>query len=324
MNEHRLFGPNLQRSCILIAAFYERGLARGDWTTQAGAVDTLGVSPAELSLALKMDELPATVIDLFKAPAEITPYSVRVIRDVIARDGLETVLQRIGQHVADGSKLSMRAVLATVKGQVSASKRALRRYHNIEKKILEETEDSPRNIADRYHLGVTKGHWTSYSGCARALNISRKKIRDATHISALWLSLPNLFHEAELTFAVGRKLLALDKDCGRQVLLQRARIIHSRMRGIETTSETILREFNDENVRPSDLSCVRIRRGRGTKRLIIECDHPDFLFQYRRELEFAIRSALKKITVSSEQIEFNRLLSNHSYFKTAFPRFSVT
>lgn len=324
MTRNGVLGPLRKCNCILIAHFYEKGLARGDWTTQAGALSALGVSPAELSLALKLDALPAGVIELFESPAEITPYSVRVIRDVVARDGLETVLQRIGQHVADGSKLSMRAVLATVKGQVSASKRALRRSPAIEKGILKEAEDSPRNIADRYHIGVTKGHWTSYSGCARALNISRKKIRDAMHISALWLSLPRLFHEAELSFAVGRKLLALDKDWGRQVLLQRAQSIYLQMKGMGTTAETVLREFNNENVRPSDLSHVRIRRGRGTKRLIIECDHADFLFQYRRELEFAIRSALKKITVTSEHIEINRLLSNHPCFKTAAPRFSAT
>lgn len=324
MTHNGLLRSFKKRSCCTIEFLYENGLAEGKWTTQADALNALGVSQAELSLALKLAELPDGLIELFEKPAEITPYSVRVMREVIARDGLEIVDQRIGRHVAAGNKFPTRAVLAMVKGQVSASKQALRWSRESVNRIPKSTLDLPRNISDRYHLGVAKGEWTSYSGCSRALNISRKNIRDAVYIKALRDSLPVLFAETELTFAVGRKLLALDKDWGRQVLLQRAQSIYLKMKGMGTTAETVLREFNNENVRPSDLSRVRIRRGRGTKRLIIECDHADFLFQYRRELEFAIRSALKKITVTSERIEINRLLSNHPCFKTAAPRFSAT
>ncbi|WP_158515234.1 hypothetical protein [Paraburkholderia phytofirmans] len=324
MTHNGLLRSFKKRSCYTIEFLYENGLAEGKWTTQADALNALGVSQAELSLALKLAELPDGLIELFEKPAEITPYSVRVMREVIARDGLEIVGQRIGEHVAAGNKFPTRAVLAMVKGQVFASKQSLRWSRESENRILKSTLDLPRNISHRYHLGVAKGEWTSYSGCSRALNISRKNIRDAVYIKALWHSLPVLFAETELTFAVGRKLLALDKDWGRQVLLQRAQSIYLKMKGMGATAETVLREFNNENVRPSDLSRVRIRRGRGTKRLIIECNHADFLFQYRRELEFAIRSALKKITVTSEGIEINRLLSNHLCFKTAAPRFSAT
>lgn len=68
------------------------------------------------------------------------------------------------------------------------------------------------------------------------------------------------------------------------------------------TAETVLREFNCENVRPSDRFRVCIRKGRGAKRLIIECNHAEFLFRYRRELELAIGSVVKKLTVSPEYI----------------------
>ncbi|SED04835.1 hypothetical protein SAMN02787142_2440 [Burkholderia sp. WP9] len=315
MTHNGLLRPVKKRSCYLIAFLYEKGLAEGNWTTQAGALNALGVSRAELSLALKLDVLPDGLMELFERPAEITPYSVRVIREVIARDGLEIVGQRIGQHVAAGSKFSGRAVLAMVKGQVSASKRALPWPRESENRILKRTLDLPRTISDRYHLGVTRGEWTSYSGCSRALNISRKNIRDAVYIKALRDSLPALFSETELTFAVGRKLLALDKEWGREALLQRARGVRSEVKG--ATAETVLREFNGENVQPSDFSRVRIRKGRGTKRLIIECDHAEFLFRYRRELEIAIRSVVKKLTVSPGAIELARFLHNHPGFKKA-------
>ncbi|MFM0629618.1 hypothetical protein [Paraburkholderia xenovorans] len=271
-------------------------------------------------MALKLDALPAGLIELFESPAGITPYSVRVIREVIARDGLETVRQRIGQHVAAGSKLPTRAVLATIKGHVSASKRALGWSGKPGNGILKRTLDSPRNVAERYHLGATKGEWTSYSGCARALKISRKSIRDAVYIKALLDSLPVLFSNTELTFAVGRKLLALDKEWGREVLLQRARSLSSRVKG--ATAETVLREFNGENVQPSDFSRVRIRKGRGTKRLIIECHHAEFLFRYHRDLELAIRSVVKKLTVSPEYLEFARSLRKLPEFMEAFARIS--
>ncbi|MFM0414786.1 hypothetical protein [Paraburkholderia aromaticivorans] len=324
MTDNGLLRSVKKRSCYVIEFLYEKGLVEGKWTTQADASGALGISQAELSLALKLGVLPDGLIELFEKPSEITPYSVRVMREVLARDGFEIVGQRIGQHVAAGNKFPRRGVLAMVKGQVFAPKQALRWSRESENRILKKTLDLPGNLSDRYHLGVAKGEWTSYSGCSRALNISRKNIRDAVNIKALRDSLPVLFAETELTFAVGRKLIALDKDWGRQVLLQRARSIYLKMKEIGTTAETVLREFNNENVRPSDLSRVRIRRGRGTKRLIIECDHADFLFQYRRELESAIRSALKKITVTSEEIEIDRLLSNHPCFKIAASRASAT
>jgi hypothetical protein len=305
-----------KRDCFIIAHYYKDGLIKGKWTTQKGALAALGVSQAELSLALNVAALPAGVIGLFESPTGVTPYSVRVIREVIARDGLQTVLQRIGEHVAAGRKLSARAVLATIKGQGSVSRRALRCFGNPENKVLKKTLDSPRNISDRYHVGVTRGEWTSYSGCARALDISRKNIRDAVHIMALWGSLPVRISEAELTFTVGRKLLALDKELGRQVLFQRVRSLSPGVR--EATAETVLRELNGQNVHPSDLSRIRIRKGRGTRRLIIECSDAGALFGYRRDLERAMRSVMKKVSVSPEYIEVERLISNDPSFKAVF------
>ena len=76
------------------------------------------------------------------------------------------------------------------------------------------------------------------------------------------------------------------------------------------TAETVLQEFNGENVRPSG-----IRKGRGAKRLIIECNHAESLFGFRRELEIAIRSVVKKLTVSLEYLEVARLMCNHPGFK---------
>ncbi len=90
------------------------------------------------------------------------------------------------------------------------------------------------------------------------------------------------------------------------------------------TAETVLREFNGENVRPSDFSRVRIRKGRGTKRLIIESDHAGLLFRYHRELELAIRSVVKKLTTSAEYIETARWLGNLPEFKEVFAQFART
>jgi hypothetical protein len=75
---------------------------------------------------------------------------------------------------------------------------------------------------------------------------------------------------------VGRKLLALEKDLGSKELLARASYIRYTAR--EHTADHLLRKLKGENVRPGDFSRLRIRKGRGTKRLIIECDHAEFLF----------------------------------------------
>jgi len=289
-----------RRNCFIISSCYEDGVAKGKWTTQKGALDALGVSKAELSLALKLHALPPGIIDLFESPTELTPYSVRVIRDVIARDGLQTVAQRIGQQLGAGRKLPARAVLAVIKGRVSAPRRALGRPRNAENKVLKKTPDSPRNISSRYHGGVSRGEWTNYSACARALDIPRKNVRDAVYIKALCDNLPVRFSDAQLTFAVGRKLLALDKEFGRQALLNCVISLNLGMEGV--TAGTVLRELNGENVQRTDLSRIRIRKGRGPTRLIIECNNASLIFGYRRELERAMRKVLKKVSVSPEPI----------------------
>lgn len=73
---------------------------------------------------------------------------------------------------------------------------------------------------------------TSYSACARALDIPRKNIRDAVYIKALCDSLPVRFSEGQLTSAVGRRLLALDKESGRQALLKRVIGLNLEVEGV--------------------------------------------------------------------------------------------
>ncbi len=81
---------------------------------------------------------------------------------------------------------------------------------------------------------------------------------------------------------MGRKLLALEKDLGSKELLARASYIRSTAH--EHTADHLLRKLKGENVRPGEFSRLRIRKGRGTKRLIIECEHAGFLFRYRRQM----------------------------------------
>ncbi|MEC5409958.1 hypothetical protein VOM14_30985 [Paraburkholderia sp. MPAMCS5] len=307
-----------KRKCVLTAFLYRDGLAEGKWATQKGAVDALGISQAELSLALKLDALPAELVGLFESPGEITPYSVRVIREVIARDGLDVVVQRIAQHVSAGSKLSTRAALATIKGQAFAAKRALSGRGTSETAVPKGSSDSPKDLSDRYHRGVIQGKWANYSGCARALDLSRKNIRDAVCITALMDSLPYFRGMGGVTFVVGRKFLAFEKAWGRQALQQRARHLSFVMKG--ASIENILWAFNGENVQPSDLARIRIRKGRGARQLIIDCNHADFLFRYRREFELAICSVLQRLTLSGETIAMFRWARDTPKFKAAFAK----
>jgi hypothetical protein len=107
-----------------------------------------------------------------------------------------------------------------------------------------------------------------------------------------------------------------------QALLQRARGLGLKMKG--ASADTVLRQFSGENVRPADLSRIRIMKGRGTKRLIIEWDHAGILFRYRRELKRAILKVLKTFTVSPEDIEFKRSNRNWPDFQAAFSRITVS
>jgi ParB-like chromosome segregation protein Spo0J len=290
----------------VVAFQYKQGLARGEWTTQAGASRALGVSQAELSMALRLDSLPAGLIEMFEHPGDISSHTVRVIRDVIARDGLETVQLRIQRHAAANIKLPVKAVLAVVKGRLSVARKALPSSGIDNKKIITGSQDLPRYISDRYHLGIVNGEWRSYSGCSRALRISRRSISNAVSLWQLPDSVRLLFKEAELTFAVGRKLLALEKELGSKELLARASYIRSTAH--EHTAEHLLRELKGENVRPGEFSRLRIRKGRGTNRLIIEAEHAGFLFPYRREMAAALNQVVKKLTVSPEADEMRRTL----------------
>ncbi|TCG03483.1 hypothetical protein BZM27_48135 [Paraburkholderia steynii] len=302
MSSKRALRAIYQRSCLLVVVQYEWGLARGEWTTQAGASRALGISQAELSTALQFDSLPAELTDMFAEPAEISCHTVRVIRGVIARDGLETVRLRIRQHVAAGSKLPTKAVLALVKGRLSDARKAL----PPSGKIITRSPDLPRYISDRFHLGIVNGEWTGYTSCSRALRISRRNISEAVSIGQLPDSVRSLFKETELTFAVGRKLLALEIDLGSKELLARASYIRSSAH--EHTANHLLRELKGENVSPGEFSRLRIRKGRGSKRLIIDCDHAEFLFRYRREMEAALNQVVRKLTVSPEADEITRTI----------------
>jgi hypothetical protein len=303
------------RNCSLIAYLYKDGLARCEWTTQKGALETLGISAAELSLALRLDALPAEIVDLFESRGSITPHAVRVISETLAKDGLEAVTQRAKPHLAAGSKFSTRVALATLKGNLVASTRALRGKKTAQNAVPNGAPTSPRNLSDRYHIGVLGGRWASYSGCARELNISRKIIRDAVCIEALMLKMPYASGLTEVSFTSGRKFLALEKQWGREKLAHRLTLLTPHMQG--ASSDHLIRALVGANVQPADLTRIRITKGRGRKRLVIECDHASFLYTYRREFEQAMQQVLKRLTQSPEGDEMFRMVLASQQFENA-------
>lgn len=278
----------------LIAHLYNGGLARGDWKTQKGALATLGISAAELSLALRCKSLPAEILDLFASPGGMTPYAVRVIIETIARDGLEAVTQRARPHLAAGNKFSERVALATLKGNTAASTRALNGKKTAEKLVPKGVPESPRNLSDRYHIGVLEGRWNTFSGCARQLDISRKMVGDAVKIEALMLAMPFAAGLDHVSFTSGRKFLALEKRLGRNELAKRLTVLVPNMRG--ASSEHLIRALAGANLQPAGLGRIRITKGRGRKRLVIECDHATLLYKYRREFEQAMQQVLQRLT----------------------------
>ena len=295
-----------RRSCWILAQQYQQGLDDGRWTTQLGALSALGVSQGDLSLALQLRELPGEIFDLFDDRIGITSHTVRVIRQAILHDGLDTVLKRVQRSGACGSKHSSKAVLSIVKGKVSESIEALRWSGQDQGKIVARALDLPKNISDRYHLGVKNGEWNTFSSCARALNLSRRNISDAVAIRQLPDSIRHLFCENELTFAVGRKLLVLKDELGVEEMIARARCIEPMFKVGGRTAANILSELNEENIRPSNFTRVRIKKGRGPSRLLIECKDPELLLRYGREMELAIKKVLQKRITSAENIEFIR------------------
>jgi hypothetical protein len=179
-------------------------------------------------------------------------------------------------------------VLSIVKGQALESKKMLRWSGQDPEKIVSRALDLPKNVSDRYHLGVTQGEWNSFSACAKALSISRRNVSDAVAIRELPDSIRHLFREKEFTFSVGRKLLALKRELGLDELLSRARYKDSMYDVGGRTAENILSELKDENIRPaSSFRRIRIKKGRGPNRLVIECKDPKLLLRYRREIEQA-------------------------------------
>jgi len=110
-----------------------------------------------------------------------------------------------------------------------------------------------------------------------------------------------------LTFSVGRKLLALKRELGLDELLLRARYKDSMYDVGGRTADNILSELNEENIRPaSSFRRIRIKKGRGPNRLVIECKDPRLLLRYRREIELAISKVLKKRVRDVEFVTFMR------------------
>ncbi|WP_277187179.1 hypothetical protein [Caballeronia sp. BR00000012568055] len=300
-----------RRSCWRLVQLYHQGLAEGKWTTQLGALNALGVSQGDLSMAMQLHQLPEKILDLFEDHVDISSHTVRIIRHTIRRDGLNTVLGRIDRSGASGAKHSKRTVLSIVKGQALESKKMLRWSGEDPAKIMSRTLVLPKNISDRYHLGVTQGEWNSFSACAQALGISRRNISDAVAIRELPDSIRHLFRERDLTFSVGRKLLTLKRELGLDELLLRARYKDSMYDVGGRTADNILSEINEENIRPlSAFRRIQIKKGRGPNRLVIECKDPKLLLRYRREIEMAISKVLKKRVTDEEFVELMRGMSS--------------
>jgi hypothetical protein len=306
-NSKRPYRLISRRSCWRLSQLYHQGLAEGKWTTQLDALNALGVSQGDLSLAMQLHELPEKILDLFEDHIDISSHTVRVIRHTIRRDGLSTVLSRIERSGASGAKHSKKTVLSIVKGQALESKKMLRWSGQDPEKIVSRALDLPKNVSDRYHLGVTQGEWNSFSACAKALSISRRNVSDAVAIRELPDSIRHLFREKEFTFSVGRKLLALKRELGLDELLSRARYKDSMYDVGGRTADNILSELKDENIRPaSSFRRIRIKKGRGPNRLVIECKDPKLLLRYRREIEQAISKVLKKRVRDVEYVELMR------------------
>ena len=280
--------------CFLVAHLYQRGLESGEWTTQAEASRALKVSQTDLSIALRVRSLPAELLGTFADISQVTTHTVRVIRGVIAQDGLEAVLQRIRPHITAGGTLPAKAVIALVKGRMSYAMKAAASAARRDM-YVPPSPDLPMSISDRYHRGIVNGEWTSYSACSRALCIPRRNISDAVSIGQLPSAVRFLFSGSKLTFAVGRKLLAISTLVGNSTLIERSNAIsylaHSR------TSAQLLRELKGESLPPgARITRLRIKKGRGAGQLIIECNHPDFLLRYRRDMETALNQVVKRIT----------------------------
>lgn len=285
--------------CFLVAHLYQRGLESGEWTTQAEASRALKVSQTDLSIALRVRSLPAELLGLFADISQVTTHTVRVIRGVIAQDGLEAVLQRIRPHITVGAKLPAKTVLALTQGRMTnamkAAASASRRDMYISRSL-----DLPMAVSDRYHRGIVNGEWTSYSACSRALRISRRNISDAVSIGQLPTAVRCLFSGSKLTFAVGRKLLALSTLVGNSTLIQRSNDLN--YLADSYTSGQLLRELDGERLPPgARITRLRIKKGRGAGQLIIECHHPDFLLRYRRDMETALNQVVKRITRAEDR-----------------------
>jgi hypothetical protein len=84
-----------RRSCWRLAQLYHQGLAEGKRTTQHGALNALGVSQGDFSMAMQLHELPEKILELFEDHVDISSHTDCIIRYTIRRDGLSTVLDRI-------------------------------------------------------------------------------------------------------------------------------------------------------------------------------------------------------------------------------------
>jgi hypothetical protein len=284
--------------CFPLAYLYQRGLESGKWTTQAEASRALNVSQTDLSIALRMGSLPAELLGMFADISQVTTHTVRVIRGVIAQEGQEAVLERIRPHIAAGGKLPAKAVLALVKGRMSNSIKAASAARRD--RFIPRSPDLPLSISNRYHQGLLNGEWTSYSACSRALRIPRRNISDAVSIAQLPPAVRSLFSGSKLTFAVGRKLLAIAGVVGNSTLIERSNDISYLAESY--TSGQLLRELNGESLPPgARITRLRIKKGRGTGQLIIECNHPDFLLRYRRDMETALNQVVKRITQAEDR-----------------------
>jgi hypothetical protein len=142
----------------------------------------------------------------------------------------------------------------------------------------------PFALAAEYAAGKTIGRWPTMSAAEAALGLYKDAVGNAVRISALPHQVVALFNDEELSFELGRRLLAIRKCVGVNAMRRNAEII--RLSGMQLSNEVILAVLAGAPIPAQDpvVSIKLVSRKTGSH-LRIESDHMTELVKYIDEIQ---------------------------------------
>jgi hypothetical protein len=253
---------------LLIARRFVDGRAEGIWLTKEAAGLALGLNKGVVATAVRVAGLPAVILSAFLAN-ELTFAVGKKLLELAkqkGRDSMVRAVESLPRPFPPTKKLL--AMLAAVETSIKTDAVVGTPASNGDRR--------PLALAAEYAIGKTQGRWSTMVAAEAALGLYKDAVGSSVRISSLPDQVKALFDEDEMSFELGRRLLAIRKSVGIKAMQQHAENI--RLRRTQFSNEVILAVLAGASIPARDqLVSVNLVSRRSGSHLRIESPQMKYL-----------------------------------------------